>query len=319
MSDLRSHSSPDLGAGPPDDSTLEGITANVKLLLKLIQDHGEACGSESDDRKVQRVAGMMSILDTVKTRIQKSQPIVKKKPEAELRRCNTDLRPRNIPRNRKTGEPSPATAMDDKQRLLKELNAVASNNKSLEVMCQSLGKEKSIMAAELARKAQELSGMEELLSDLKTQNEALMAKVQACKADHKDGRPQASSPPKPQGSTTALQERNKALSEQLLKSLDAYRALKRKYKDMVEESTRIRAAMEEFKAEVATCLKRIRTFQQGAEPGTQQPVEMEEMLALERVVEHFEMKISKQGQRNAECVKQKPDIHYNPSKPPVLA
>ncbi|CDY48572.1 BnaA09g01680D [Brassica napus] len=48
------------------------------------------------------------------------------------------------------------------------------------------------MAIELSRKAYELTEMEELISDLKAQNEKLLKKVQNCAVEHKkedgDGR-----------------------------------------------------------------------------------------------------------------------------------
>ncbi|KAJ6949667.1 hypothetical protein NC651_003600 [Populus alba x Populus x berolinensis] len=69
---------------------------------------------------------------------------------AQLRRCNTDLRPSLAPADQKPDE----SASD--------------------------GKEREIMAAELARKVHELNETEELVYDLKSQNETLMAKLQAC-------------------------------------------------------------------------------------------------------------------------------------------
>ncbi|KAL0300568.1 UNVERIFIED_CONTAM: hypothetical protein Sradi_6333600 [Sesamum radiatum] len=79
-----------------NDSALEGVTANVKLLLKLIQDHKDACDKEKNGRRrMLRVATMITILDNVRDRIQKSQSFGNKRSEADL--INTDLRPDNIP------------------------------------------------------------------------------------------------------------------------------------------------------------------------------------------------------------------------------
>ncbi|KAL7131115.1 hypothetical protein ABFS83_13G177200 [Erythranthe nasuta] len=152
-----------------DDSALQGVAAHVKLLLKLIQDHKEACGKEKNDRRrMLRVATMMTILDTVRARIQKCQSFGKRKPE--LRRCNTDLRANQS----SSGD---AAVVDEKEKLRRELSASLATRKSLEIMCSSLGKEKEIMAAELSRKVQELKGLEELLDDLKAQNQILLDKV----------------------------------------------------------------------------------------------------------------------------------------------
>ncbi|KAL0328992.1 UNVERIFIED_CONTAM: hypothetical protein Scaly_2331800 [Sesamum calycinum] len=62
-----------------------------------LMDHKDACDKEKNgSRRMLRVATM--ILDNVRDRIQKSQSFGNKRSEADLRRCNTDLRPDNIPR-----------------------------------------------------------------------------------------------------------------------------------------------------------------------------------------------------------------------------
>ncbi|KAK0579838.1 hypothetical protein LWI29_032278 [Acer saccharum] len=192
MSQVRALSSPELAAtiltDRPEDMSLEGIATNVKLLLKLIQDHTEASTRDLDDRKIQRVAGMMTILDDVKARIQKSQSMKNRK--AELRRCNTDLRPNHgvsaAPRDKKQADHPAIT--DEKEKLRRQLYASLAARKSLENMCSSLGKEKEIIASELARKVQELEGTEELINDLKAQNETLLGKLQHCASEHKEKR-----------------------------------------------------------------------------------------------------------------------------------
>jgi len=285
MSRARAFSSPDLAPPPstshierPEECSLEGIATNIKLLLKLIQDHSEASTKENDDRKLQRVGGMIKIIEDVKSRIEKCQSTGKKK---ELRRCNTDLRP-NIPRDKKSHEP----IADEKERLRKELSASLAARKSLEIMCSSLGKEKEIMASELSKKVQELCGMEELISDLKAQNEMLMGKVQTCVEEHMKGQGNA-----------GLQERNRALSEQLLKSLDGYRSLKRKFKDVKEENNGILATMEEMGMEVQAGLDRVRSFRQQMGSMNEEAVDIEEISALENMFEGFNIKISKHGHK----------------------
>ncbi|KAA8519425.1 hypothetical protein F0562_013700 [Nyssa sinensis] len=273
-----------------DASTLEGVAAHVKLLLKLIQDHNEACVKEKNDsRRMLRVAGMMTILDNVRTRIQKCQSFGLKR-EAELRRCNTDPRPTHVPKDKRLAEPT----TDEKERLRKELNASLTARKSLEIMCSSLGKEKEIMATELARKVQELSGMDELINDIKLQNETLLEKVQECAAEHRAkkcgaGEAQANA---------AFQERNKVLSEKLLRSLDRYRSAKRKLKEAQEENAVMRATMEEMRVEVGGSLKRIRGFKQGMATRGEQQIDIQEKISeLEHVFECFELKVSKHGHK----------------------
>ncbi|KAL9456358.1 hypothetical protein AB3S75_005560 [Citrus x aurantiifolia] len=316
MSQHRAFSSPDLAkasssnADRPEDLSFEGIAANVKLLLKLIQDHTEASTKDQDHRKPQRIAGMITILDDVKTRIQKSQPVAKRS-VAELRRCNTDLRPNRAPRDKKLCEP---TITDDKEKLRRQLSASLAARKSLEVLCSSLGKEKEIMAAELARKVHELNEMEELINDFKAQNASLLAKVQNCAAEHKEKKCSAG---EIQGNA-ALQERNKALSEHLLKSLDGYRSLKKKYKDVKEENTAMRATMEELGKKVEAGIDQILGFRQRISTKEEQEVDIEEEItALEGMFDSFNMKIKKHIQNKSDCGKPKAPI--NASKPSVLA
>ncbi|CAK7350160.1 unnamed protein product [Dovyalis caffra] len=305
ISRVRAFSSPELlplptsSAEGPEHYSLEGIATNVKLLLKLIQDHNEASTKSHDDRKMQRIDGMMTILDDVKFRIQKSQSGKKKIPQ--LRRCNTDLRISGAPVDQKPQE----SASDEKERLRKQLNASLAARKSLEIMCSSLGKEKEIMAAELARKVHELTEAEELVNDLKAQNETLMAKLQACFAEKK----RSNSRGEAQGNA-ALQERNRALSQQLLKSLDSYRSLKRKYRVVKEENRDICGTMDVIGKDVAAGLESIRSFRNRL--ATSKDIE-DEISTLEEMFERFDIKISKH--KNRECAKPKAEI--NTSKPPV--
>jgi len=242
---------------------------------------------------------MIKIIEDVKSRIEKCQLAGIKK---ELRRCNTDLRP-NIPRDKKSQDP----AAEEKERLRKELNASLAARKSLEILCASLGKEKEIMASELSRKVQETTGMEELISDLKAQNEKLMAKLQTCVEEHREKGIRGET----QG-TAGLHERNKALSEQLLKSLDGYRSLKRKFKDAKEENAGILATLEEVEKEVQAGLGTIRSLKQQMASRNEQPVDIEqEISALEHRFQGVNITISKHGQKKRE--RAKPKSGSNPS------
>ncbi|XP_021287189.1 myosin heavy chain, striated muscle [Herrania umbratica] len=277
------------------DFTFEGIAANVKLLLKLIHEQSQASNGDQDGRRTQRVAGMISILDDVKSRIQKYSPPVGS-PLKEFRRCNTDLRPHRAPRDKKSGAD---LVIDEKEKLRRELHASSAARKSLEAMCSSLGKEKEIMASELSRKVQELNGMEELINDLKAQNETLLAKVQACAAEHREKKHAGD---QTQGVNAALQERNKALSEQLLKSLDGYRSLKRKYKDAKEESVGIQTTIEEMGVEVAAGLGRVHGLKQRLAATEVGEADIErEISALECMFESLNVTISKHMQKKSTC------------------
>ncbi|XP_042509468.1 uncharacterized protein LOC122085092 [Macadamia integrifolia] len=314
MSNIRANSSPELlrPSAPiicHEDHALEGVATNIKLLLKLFQDHNEV-GHKDDGRRMQRVAGMMSILDDIKHRIQKSESFGKKR-AAELRRCSTDIRrnethefkSNHIPKDHKRQAP-PEPITNEEQKLRKELNASLAARKSLEMMFSSLGKEKEIIAAELARKVQELNDTEEHLNDVKAQNEKLLAKVKFCATEHKER------------SSEALQERNKMLSEKLLKSLDGYRSLKRKLKDAQEENTTIYTKMAEMGGDVRAGLKKIHEFQERISEEKEEAMEIEEEVsALEHMLQCFELKISNDNwEKRRECVKPKAEINVgNPS------
>lgn len=291
MNKIRANSSPDLlpsaNREVSNDSALEGAKANAKLLLELINDHTHA-SKEDDARKPQRVTGMMTILDDIKSRLDNSQ--FRNKREPELRRCNSELRRGFPPKERK-----PQDSMTEENcKLRRELNSSMMVRKNLESMFTSLGKEKAIMTAELARKAQELSEMEELVDDLKAQNETLTEKVKTCAAEHKAKKNGISAGGDPQGSAPVLQERNKVLSEQLLKSLDGYRSMKRKLKEAQGENARIASKMEAAAAEVAAGIEMIHGLSERIGKEGREGV-VEELAALERVLVGLQGKLSAKG------------------------
>ncbi|KAL9671674.1 hypothetical protein QQ045_009244 [Rhodiola kirilowii] len=317
MSNVRAFSSPDLAAvstANGETSSLEGVASNVMVLLKLIQEQNKASVEGNNGRSAQRVAGMLSILDDVRNRIEKVQCSSGKKREAELRRCNTELRRSNIPPQ---GIRSPdAAAGDDKASLRKELMASLAAKRNLEVMCSSLGKEKEIMAMELARKAGEVQGLEELTNDLKAQNESLLAKVQTCAAEHKDkksdGRERVSD--STGNNAAALQERNSTLSEQLLKSLNGYKTLKRKLKDMQAENEKLHNTIEDVGVDITAGLQQIKEYQQNMEVVGKTPtIAKDEISAIENLFEGLQMKVSKNKHKKTECGKTKSEI--NTAKP----
>ncbi|KVI00829.1 hypothetical protein Ccrd_020914 [Cynara cardunculus var. scolymus] len=107
-----------------------------------------------------RVAGMMTIMDMVRTRIQKCQSFGIKR--GSLRRCNSDIRSCLGHYEKDKGSLTEMVMVDDRDQKLKRVA-----RKSLEFMCSSLGKEKEIMMAELARKAHEFAKMEDHINNLK--------------------------------------------------------------------------------------------------------------------------------------------------------
>ncbi|KAL8113272.1 uncharacterized protein LOC141663625 [Apium graveolens] len=279
-----------------DDSALEGVAANVKLLLKLIQEHKDACKKgQKDSRRMLRVAGMMTVLDNVRDRIKKCQSFGNRSSQAELRRCNTDVKA-SSPRSKR---PAAGIADDEKERLRKDLNASLAARKSLEGICSSIGKEKEIMAAELARKNYELSELEEHANDLREQNRTLLAKVRKLAAEH-ESKKIGKEISKAQGNAADLQTRNRALSEQLLRSLDGYRSMKRKLRETHEEAIVMRETMEEMSEKVGAGLQHVRALQQQIETKSDSDkltICKEGTTEVEHVFECLEMLVSKHGQR----------------------
>lgn len=308
----------------------------MKLLLKLIQDHQIACDQDKNDhRRMLRVATMMTILDNAKDRIQKCQSFGLKKTEpSELRRCNTDLRRNSIPRDKKPSvvpemevvvEEEAAAAVDgDKERLRRELIASLAAQRNLKAMCSSLGKEKKFMEAELSKKVHELSEMEELLNNLKAQNETLRQKVQECLSEHKD-RKSGGGGGGSSGDMQAalvLQERNKALSEQMLRSIDGYRSMKRKLKVAQEENAMLHSTVDEVGAKVVRSLERVRSLKEkmtsSPPPGADPPLDLqEEIIGLESMFERFEMLVEKHEKKRGDC--SRPNGEISAYKPSVLA
>lgn len=270
----------------------KGLATNVKLLLKLIQDHNGASTKDNVERKFQRVNGMMLILDEARSRIQKIQSSTKRK--AELRRCNTDLKPNiPIPKDRRT----PDVPIDEKEKLRRELSASLVARQSLQAMCSSLGKEKQIMASELARKAQELTEMEEFISDLKAQNDMLLGRLHACNTEQQREKKGNNNGGEIEGNIV-LQERNKALTEQLQRSIDGYRSLKRRLKDLQEEKKDVHATMEQMEVEVQAGIDRIRSIKEEMDTIDAETSGIKEGISdLEYVLESLIMKISKHTQK----------------------
>nr|CAD1819628.1 unnamed protein product [Ananas comosus var. bracteatus] len=238
MNRVRANSSPELTPSnrleQHNDSPLEGVAANVKLLYKLVQDHSypsKGAAAADDSRRQHRVAGILTLLDDIKSRVHQSNLAAPHhhhhRAAAELRRCNTDLR-RNGGSGGSDKKPQPMPSMppmppqdpaEEAQRLRRELSATMAARKSLERM-----------------KVQELDDAEEAVGDLRSQNERLLDKVKVCVAEHKAV---AKSVGGDAQRHETLLERNTALSEQLLRTLDSYRAMKSKLKEAQEENTRM--------------------------------------------------------------------------------
>lgn len=313
MSRYRVNSSPESAPASPepeeqyDDSALEGVAANVKLLLKLIQDHKDACNKhKKDGRRMLRVATMMTILDNVRARIQKCQ-FGNKRSGAELQRSTAELSHSPV----RESKNKDILYDEEKEELRKALNASMGVRKSLEIMCSSLGREKEIMAHELHKRVHQMNEMEELISDLKEQNQSLLEKVKECAREHKEKRHSGG---ETQGNA-ALQERNKELSEHLLRSLDGHRSTKKKLKEAQEENMVVKARMEETGEKVRASLERFRSFKENMASTSDPPVEIQkEIDELENMFECLQTQITKQRQNRGDYAKLKDNMNaYTPS------
>lgn len=206
---------------------------------------------------------MMTILDNVRTRIQKCQSFGdKRSSETKLRRCYTDVK---LTSNNVRKE---NVMIDEKERLKRQLNATLAARKSLEVMCWSLGKEKEIMAAELSKKVHEINEMEDLINELKEQNECLVERLHGCSGQK--------------------QEINKAPSEQLLRSLDSYELMKKRWKNAHEKNITMNATLEEMKESIESGINLFK----------QQITSIEKIIELDRVIESLEMQLAKHLQND---------------------
>ncbi|KAI3740555.1 hypothetical protein L2E82_31023 [Cichorium intybus] len=281
-----------------DDSALEGVAANVKLLLKLVQDHKEACQTHRHDgRRMLRVAGMMTILDMVRTRIQKCQSFGAER--TSLRQSNNDMRTYLVENEKRVAE---LTMVDEKDKLKRQLSASSAARKSLEVMCSSLGKEKEIMMGELARKAHELSEMEDHIEDLKAQNDSLLERVKECAEVHEPGQKE------PHGNM-AVCEQNKALKDQLMRSLNGYRNLKRNLADVYEENIFMQSRIEEMGIKVGVSLEKIRKYRQNHNENSEELVDIEEgILELEHISKCFDFGDRKNIMKQCGHVKKKINV-----------
>ncbi|GFQ08428.1 hypothetical protein PHJA_002986800 [Phtheirospermum japonicum] len=178
-------------------------------------------------------------------------------------------------------------------------------SRAAQAMCTSLGKEKEIMATELSRRVHELSATEELINDLKAQNETLLEKVKKCASEHKEKKLHNGG-----GEihvTSTLQERNK--------TLDGYRSMKRRLRVAEEENGGMRAAMDEMRAKIVGSLERIRGFKERIVLSSTAVDVREEIVALENMFECFEMMVV--NKKQGDCVQHKGEI--SACKPSVLA
>ncbi|KAL0328991.1 UNVERIFIED_CONTAM: hypothetical protein Scaly_2331700 [Sesamum calycinum] len=116
----------------------------------------------------------------------------------------------------------------------------------------------------------------------------------------------------------ALQERGH--SQQLLKSLDGYRSMKRKLKLAQEENVKMHATMDEMREKIMRSLERVGSFKErlSLSSGSKPQIDVqEEILALESIFECFQMMVTKYDKKQGECIQPKGEI--NACKPSVLA
>lgn len=208
----------------------------------------------------------MTILDNVRTRIQKCQSFGNKRSEAALRRCNTDLRLNHPPKDKKV-----EAVVDEKEKLKRELAACAAAKKSLEMMCSSLGKEKEIMAKELLKKVYALNEMEDVVNDLKEQNQELVRRLHKREEGQSDGT-----------EVEAMQERIKNLTELLVRSNDGCRVMKKKLEEAEEESATLCRTIGGMGAEIEASLGRVKRL---GDPGFDV---QDEILGLENMLQKMQ-------------------------------
>ncbi|KAH0455749.1 hypothetical protein IEQ34_015781 [Dendrobium chrysotoxum] len=182
-----------------NSNSLEGISRNIKHILKLLQELKDS-KQEDSSYTTKRLSSILNFLEDI-------------------------LSPRS---------PKPQL-YEENQKLRRELSASLTARKSLEKMFSGLGREKEMIATELARKVQELIFMEELVNDLRADNNKLSEKVKEwCKVGGSGGGMEVEE----------LKEKNRELSEKLLKALDRYKTGKRMLREAREENERVRVELE---------------------------------------------------------------------------
>lgn len=132
-------------------------------------------------------------------------------------------------------------ARDENQKLQKEISTKLTDVKNLRILFSSLGREKEIMAAELALKARLLGEMEEHLNDLKEQNKTLSNRLKTYARENKTKNRGT------QETILSLQNRNKQLAEQVLRTSEGYRAIKRESKDLREQNSGLKREIAHLK------------------------------------------------------------------------
>lgn len=135
-------------------------------------------------------------------------------------------------------------AQEENQKLQKELSTKLTDLKNLHIMLSTLGREKEIMAAELVLKTRLLGDMEEHLNDLKEQNKTLSNRLEAYARENKTKNRDT------QETISSLQNRNKLLAEQVLKTSEGYRAFKRKSKELREQNSGFKREIAHLKSSI---------------------------------------------------------------------
>ncbi|KAK8954599.1 hypothetical protein KSP39_PZI002914 [Platanthera zijinensis] len=224
---------PELLAHADDSATLEGVTEKVELIFKLLKKHN-ATGKEDGGRMPRSLAEILGILDDVRSRIELCSQLSGRR-NAELRRCKTDILRGNAP----TSPTSICYPAEENQKLRRELAASMAARKSLESMFAGLGREKEMIAGELACKVQELRCAEEVAADLCAENKMLSDKVRACAAEHRWCGGDGSGAGREEAVVREMQGRNRELEEQLLGSLERYKKAKKGLKEAEKETARV--------------------------------------------------------------------------------
>ncbi|KAL3504105.1 hypothetical protein ACH5RR_033946 [Cinchona calisaya] len=204
----------------------------------------------------------------------------------------------------------------DENNLLKELVTSLAARESLETMCLRLEKERKFLAGELAKKVEELNVMEEIVNDLKAQNEKLFEKVKESYAlDRRENTFGLVVGAEIQAHAI-LKQRNRTLSDHLLRALEGYRLLKKKLKEAVEENFEARSTMQELVVEVRASMERLRGFKEQISSGIDCSDSIEEEFAqLEHIFEYLLMQVTKHGKKEiTENIK----VKTNDSVPSVL-
>lgn len=267
-----------------------GVVTQLKLLLKIIEDHKEAIrNNRNDGRKRLRVATMLTILENIRLGIQRCQ--------FKTKTTETDLGPSSSSNSDGEQHQRRYTGEDEIEMLRKKLQAMSEVRKNLELSCANLADDKKRIAIELAKTTHLIKETEERINDLKPHNKILAIKVKKCQCEHKNKRRycyrgfrSAASLLKEKQEKAILLENNETLEQNLEIAVINCQSIEIKEKQIQHTNSRIREEMKTITEKVNAGLNIFNQFKENmaSRPGDTPAYIAKEIARLEHIFELFQ-------------------------------